>query len=231
MQENDKILSDACILAEQFYWKSFFDNNDKINTVKVAHKQKEKIKKLVNNSAEYSDSTSIISLNHNRVKIKFKTILIAAILIALIVTAAFAVSPMRNFIIHIYDDCSEFIFNTDSTDDYLYASFEYIPKGFELISEKHSKLYQFSVYSNGTSEINIDTLKSKNSKTVIDTEKAICGEITVNDRIGYYSITDRSIILIWSTGKYNHCITADLNGDLISLDTLVKIAQSRKPVK
>lgn len=79
------------------------------------------------------------------------------------------------------------------------------------------------------SSLNIKSLPNDNSVALFDSENAETGEIKVGDTVGYYSITNDTLFLMWSVGNYNYRISADRNDKLIGLDELVKIAQSQKP--
>ncbi len=228
MPKNDKILSDACYLAEEMYWKDFSENIDESKFTDISSEQRNKIYKLINDSPKNVNGKNDTSHATMKSGKKLKAMLIAAVLIILMTATAFSFSPIHNFIVKLYKDCSEIIFNTDESEDYLYSDFTYIPTGYKLSDSTRNKNSQCLLYLNGKKRIVIDTILNKNSKTFIDTENAKTGEIAVNETTGYYSITDSEIILIWSTGKYNHCITADVDDDKISLEEIVKIAQSRQ---
>lgn len=230
MTESDKVLSEACILAEEMYWDDFFKRFASFPPVEIPEGQHEKILKLIygnsidNKGKTESDTRRITSK-------RIKAVIIAAAIIVLLAITAFAIEPVRNFIINIYSDCTEIVFNSNDKNDYLYAEYTFIPKGYILVDSIQGKNSQSLIYSNEGKRILIDSLGNKTSKSVIDTEDSDSGEISFGDETGYYSITDTSIILIWSSGKYNHCIIADLNDNYISLEALVKVAQSRKPLK
>lgn len=228
MPKNDKILSDACYLAEEMYWKDFSENIDESKFTDISSEQRNKIYKLINDSPKNVNGKNDTPHATMKSGKKLKAMLIAAVLIILMTATAFSFSPIHNFIVKLYKDCSEIIFNTDESEDYLYSDFTYIPTGYKLSDSTRNKNSQCLLYLNGKKRIVIDTILNKNSKTFIDTENAKTGEIAVNETTGYYSITDSEIILIWSTGKYNHCITADVDDDKISLEEIVKIAQSRQ---
>ncbi len=230
MTESDKVLREACILAEEMYWDDFFKHFASFPPVEIPEGQHERILKLIyghlidNRKKSEADTRRITSK-------RIKAVIIAAAIIVLLAITAFAIEPVRDFIINIYSDCTEIVFNSNDKNDYLYAEYTFIPKGYILVDSIQGKNSQSLIYSNEGKRILIDSLGNKSSKSVIDTEDSDSGEISFGDETGYYSITDTSIILIWSSGKYNHCIIADLNDNYISLETLVKVAQSRKPLK
>lgn len=230
MTESDKVLRDACILAEEMYWDDFFKRFASFPPVEIPKGQHERILKLIyEHSVDNKEKTN--SETRGITSKRIKAVIIAAAIIVLLAITAFAIEPVRDFIINIYSDCTEIVFNSNDKNDYLYAEYTFIPKGYILVDSIQGKNSQSLIYSNEGKRILIDSLGNKSSKSVIDTEDSDSGEISFGDETGYYSITDTSIILIWSSGKYNHCIIADLNDNYISLETLVKVAQSRKPLK
>lgn len=232
MTQSDTALREACILAEELYWKDFFTKTD-IKTCKASPSLDERIMNLIYGKADNTENS--VSLRGKKKKAGKKHIIsiIAAVLVILVSALAAASAPIRNYILNVYDDYSEFIFNSfkGNEDDYLYAEYSYIPEGYEVASTSKTRLSQKIIYQNDCYQIVIKSVVNSDSALGIDTENAETGEREVGNYGGYYSITESSIILVWSTGKYNHIITADLNGDIITLDEVVKIAESRVPAK
>ena len=227
MPESDIVLKEAVELAEKLYWDDYFNNTDEKQDIDIPSYQRNLIYKLINASSKVKSDADRSKIHSRK---RLKAVLIAAILIILLTVAAFAVTPIRNFFVNVFSDCTEFVFQNKRVDDYLYAEYAYIPDGYKLDSVINMKTSQDYYYKNGNLRINIGTLQNKGSKVVIDTENAETGEIIINESVGFYSITDTAIILLWSSGKYNHCITADIDENNITLDDIVKIAQSRQPV-
>lgn len=230
MTESDKVLSEACILAEEIYWDDFFKKVATFPPVEIPEGQHEKILKLIYG---YSiDNKEKTELNSQRISSKrIKAVIIAAAIIGLLAITAYAIEPVRNFIINVYSDCTEIIFNSSGENDYLYGEYTFIPEGYVLVDSIQGKNSQFLIYSNEEKRIIINSMPNKNSKRVIDTEKAEIGEIMVNNNIGYYSKAKNIIILTWCSGRYNHIITADISEEVYSIEELIKIAQSRQPEK
>lgn len=226
MPESNIVLKEAAELAEKLYWDDYFKNTDEKQDIVIPSHQRNLIYKLINASSKVKSDADRSKIHSRK---RLKAVLIAAILIILLTVAAFAVTPIRNFFIEIYNDCTEIVFQSEEKKDYLYAEYTRVPDEYILISDSRKKRSQFVSFCNGKGEIYIATLPNNNTKAIVDTEKAETGEIRINSDFGYYSISDTSIILIWSTGNYCHSITADID-DNITLDDIVEIAQSRRPV-
>lgn len=230
MTESDKVLSEACILAEEMYWDDFFKRFASFPSVEIPESQHEKILKLIygysiDNKEKTESDTRRISTK------RIKAIIIAAAIIVLLAVSAFAIEPVRNFIINVYSDCTEIIFNSNNNNDYLYAEYTYIPEGYLLVDDYNGRIMCKKTYSYGDCQLFIETVKNERSKRVLDTEESIVGEIIIDNTLGYYSVTESSIMITWTTGKYNHIITADTSEEIYSIEELIKIAQSRQPIK
>lgn len=226
MNKSELALREACILAEQMCYEDLLKRFEESNVI-VPEGQYERICKLIYNqpTTQKNDKKTISK------KIK-TTLLIAAILIILLSVSATAFSPLRDFFARVYKNCTEIVFNITSRDDYLFADYSYIPEGNIKVEDSgiKSAKSQSILYMNGKSIIKIHTFSNKDSVRLIDTENAETGEVAIDGSKGYYSITKTSIMLVWSTGRYNHCLTATLNKN-ITLKEVVKIAQSRYPLK
>ena len=236
MTQNDISLRNACILAEDLYWEDFFKKNNDITERKSSDNLDKRIMSLIYGHPEdlrYGETGKVNEKKFSSKRIKI-AIMVAALLIILFSVSTTAFSPLRDFFTRTYKDKTEFVFfNITNKSDYLFAEYTYIPEGYKKVEDVHykSSKSQAVVYLNGKKQISLVTRKNGHSVRFIDTENAETGNIMVGKHDGYYSITKTSIILVWSTGKYNHCLTADLNGDVITLETLVRIAQSRQPAK
>ena len=229
MTKSDRILKESCIIAEELYWQDFFERVDEEPDTTIPEGQFERILSLIHQQPICED-INLKTLEKRTVFSKrVKAVLVAAIVILLLAVTAMAITPFRNFIIKVYKNCTAIVFNLENKNDYLYANYEDIPEGYELKSDLHSDYSQLITYTNGYFDISINTLLNEKSMTTLDTENSEINEIMIGDLQGYYSLTETNINLIWSTGKYNHCIFAELN-DEITIDLLVKIAQSRQPV-
>ena len=233
MTDSDITLRDACILADEMCYKDLLEQFETHPAIIIPECQYERIRKLIYSQAiVQTDKSKNKEKKTNSKKIK-TALLIAALLIILLSVSATAFNPLRDFFTKIYKDCTEIVFNITNKSDYLFAEYTYIPDGYKKVEDNRIKSTksQIIIYLNGRKKIHLSTLKNGHSSTFIDTENAETGNVMVGKYDGYYSITKTSIILVWSTGKYNHCLTADLNGDVITLETLVRIAQSRQPAK
>ena len=222
------ILKEACEEAEDSYWENYFIKIDEEPEIEIPIKIRNNILNYIYNLQVQQNRESKTPAKSHKL---IRTILIAAILILISVSVACAFSPVRSFIIKVYNDCTEIIFSYDNTDDYVYAYYSYIPEGYELIDDFRGKDVQFLTYTKNEFTIQIDSFKNGNSKTDIDTENAISGEIEINKQMGYYSITNTNIIVVWSTGEYNHCIVADKSDSKLTIEEIIKIVESRNPKK
>lgn len=158
-------------------------------------------------------------------------ILLASAIIAIIFgIVSIAFTPVRNFWIRVYEDCSVITFGNSKDDGYMYAEYNYIPPGYEMIKNETNKSGQWTIFQYGKYEIVITSGKVKNSAALIDTENADTKEIQIKNSKGFLSDTNRSYIFLWSTGKYYHCISAH-HSDKISVDDVIKIAESMAPTK
>ena len=212
------ILKEACIEAEDKYWDRYFEKVDSEPDCVIKKSVDENIISFLSALNFKTTANGSIKLSAKPKKI-VKITLIAAIIVIFLAISVIAVSPLREFIINVYDDCTEFVFNTISGDDYLYAEYNFIPESYKLFSDEKTKTGQRIIYKSGEKQIVIDSDVNEGSKVVIDTENAECGEIPIDEFTGYYSITSSSIILVWSTGENNHMITAEINSN-ISLETV-----------
>ncbi len=234
MTDSDIVLRDACVLAEEMIYEELLKKFDDKSVI-IPKGQFERIQKII-----YGQPVNLSCGDDKKIKDKKATskriktaLLIAALLIILLSVSATAFSPLRDFFTKIYKDCTEIVFNITNKNDYLFAEYTYIPEGYKKVKDIRVKTVgsQYVVYRKENKKITIQTYKNNKSSFFIDTENTETGNIMIDGSNGYYSKTKTSIILVWSTGKYGHCLTADLNSDVTSIETLVKIAQSRQSVK
>lgn len=220
-------LRDAFTEAEDAYWKSFFARMDALPDVLIPADKDERLRNFIRNY----EITPAVKTNRNGMQRGLKALLIAAILLFVLALTAFAFEPVRNFVYKVYTDCTEFVFHSvkGNEDDYLYAEYSYIPEGYSLVSNVKTEQSQIIIYKYGMNQILIQSGDNSGSLLGIDTENAEYGDIQINNYNGYYSITDRCLILVWSTGKHNHVIWAD-KCDMITFDDVVHIAQSSKGI-
>jgi len=219
-------LREACIEADKTYWKSFFEHIDSMPVILIPEEKDKRLRDFIRNY----EITSVGKKNHKGVKQCLKALLIAAIILLALAITTFAFKPMRNYVFHIFNNYTEFIFNDekDADRDFFSADYLYIPEGYELVSKEKSKHLQRLLYTNGGNQIVIRSVLNINNLVEIDTEDAETGEIEIGGKIGYYSCNEKVIIVMWSTGQYYHQIIAD-TCNLVSLDDVIQIAQSAKP--
>ncbi len=217
-------LREACIEADKTYWKSFFEHIDSMPEILIPKDKDERLREFIRN---YRTASETEKKNRNGMTRGIKVLLIAAIILLAIAVTAFAFEPFRNFVYRVYTDCTEFVFESvkGNKDDYLYAKYSYIPKGYKLVQNNKTKTSQKIIYENESNQIVIQTDMGSSSVLGIDTENAEYGDLDINGYDGYYSINQTSIIVAWSTGRNHHVICADRNS-IMNLDDVVHIAQS-----
>ncbi len=222
----EAVLKEACIEADELYWESFFERIDSLPDVLIPTDKDERLRDFIRNY----EMKSAGKKNRKGMTRGIKALLIAAIILMAAAFTAFAFEPVRNFVFKVYTDCTEFVFSSakGNEDDYLYADFLYIPDGYKLVSNTKTKTQHRIVYMNGVNMLIIKSDESSGSVLGIDTENAVHGELEINGCVGYYSINQSSIIIVWSTGKYYHIIIAD-QCDEIGFEDVVQIAQSITP--
>ena len=156
-----------------------------------------------------------------------RVLLAAALLLLLLLGTALAFEPVRHYIFT-YFDGTDIIFRDDGRKDSLKETFTYIPEGYLLEEERHSKESNYYLYRDKKrnklsiySEIN-------GGSVFINTEDVDYTEVVIQGFVGYYVERNDGLILTWSTGKYSHTIGADINSttNLTKADIL-KIATSR----
>ena len=226
MTQSDTALMEGCFLAEELYWKDFFTKTD-IKTCKASPSLDERIMNLIYGKADNTENSVSLLGKKKKTGKKHIIAIIAAVLVILVSALAAASAPVRNYILYVYDDYSEFIFKSfkGNEDDFLYAEYSYIPDGYEVVSNIKTKTQQKIIYENGSYQIVIKSGVGSDSVLGIDTEQSESGGIVINGYDGYYSINQTSLIVVWSTGKNYHMIKAD-QCDTITLDVIVRIAQS-----
>ena len=229
----DSFLREVCLEAEKEYWQPILDEIVSEPDINIPAKADRRtinyIQKLEKKYLYYKTDYS----HRFNSKRGLKALLIAAILIFLLSVSAFSFNPFKTFLYNIYTKGTEFFFsyNRSAKDDLPYSRYTYIPEGYNIVYDNRSKFGQRIKYIKGTKRIIIDSNMVQHSSLNIDTELAKTGEIKIGEYDGYYSVTESEIIVVWSTGKYYHHIVADLNGESLTLDRVIKIAESRIPEK
>ena len=229
----ESFLREVCFEAEKEYWQPILDELASEPDIDISvEADRRTIKYIRKLEKKYLHYNSKISNSFNS-KRGLKVLLIAAILIILLSVSAFSFNPLKEFFYNVYTKGTEFFFNynKNAKDDYLYGEYLYIPNGYKLEYNKKLNHSQKMLYIKDGKQIIINTNTNNHSSLGLNTEKAKTGDIIIGNYKGYYSETERSISVVWTSGQYYHYITADLDNDLITLDTVIKIAESRIPEK
>ncbi len=216
---NEAILKAACIAADEELSAGLLALVNSMPDISVSEAEREKILSVLIPGSTKKKKTH---------KKALRVLLAAAIILLLTALTVFAVKPLRNFVVEMFKDESRIIFSQSEGRSSLYPHYDYIPEGYVLTDIKKGKTSQWLEYKCGIYGLNIKSLPNDNSVALFDSENAETGEIKVGDTVGYYSITNDTLFLMWSVGNYNYRISADRNDKLIGLDELVKIAQSQK---
>lgn len=227
---NDDILFVACLEAKNRLDNAYLKKLDEMVEPTVSKKTKKNIIRYISSLENNNSIGESITLNTNKRlnKKTLRTILVAAILILLFAIGSFAISPIRNYIVHTFDDHSKILFITSAGRDNLYSNYMYIPNGYEIESDEKLNDGQFTILKSEEKRIVIDSGKEKDSILVIDTENSKTEEVKFKNYTGYTSKTKTSYILVWSSGRYYHSIVADYSED-ITLEDIIKIAENMVP--
>ncbi len=231
---SDEALKAACFKAEEMALGEFISALSDLPEVTLKKKDHKRIRKFlkildsgyVKDTAFNLQSTTKIYT----VRRTLKSALVAAIILALLIVTGVAVKPIRNFFTEVTSDGTFFKFGvSNDNNDYLYASYSYIPEGYTLVSDKNMEQMQITEYKNNNMVIYINSAaNSKGSNLFVNSENAIeTGEVMVGGSVGYYCINEEDTTIVWATGKYHYLIMAD-NCNEITVETLVKIALSRE---
>ena len=161
-----------------------------------------------------------------------KVAIAAIIILSMIFVTAMASDSFRDYIIKSYYNGTELIFNGTSEDDYIHASYDCHLKGYRLVENKNSKHSQHVVYSNEDGAI-IEIETDRNGAVVgLDTEHGDLQKVDVNGNDAFAIELEEAVVLTWSSGRYTTCITADTDEEnRVTIDDLIRIAESRKKVK
>ncbi len=221
-------LREACIEADNNYWESFFKHIDSMPDVIIPKSKDKRLRIFIRN---YGISSYTDKKTHKGMKRSIKSLLIAAVILLVATFTAFAFKPVRNYVFRIFDRYTEFVFKSGKVadGDFFSAEYLYIPEGYKFVSNEKSKSVQRLLYKNGDNQIVIRSVLNNNNLVEIDTEDSETDEIIIGNSIGYCSSNEKVIIVMWSTGRYYHQIIAD-TCDLITLDDVIQIAQSAKPI-
>ena len=161
-----------------------------------------------------------------------KVMLVAAILMALFTVSALAIGPIRDFFVRVYNEYTQVIFNNTGEDDYFYGEYMYIPDGYELSNYMESNTYQWYIYQNSNEKIiNISTQKNEDSLLSLNTQGIEITELIVSGHQALYYENTGLRTLAWSTGKYNHFVSCRIEDESLTIEELIKIAESRVELK
>lgn len=217
---NEQILKAAFSLADEELSREWLLKAESLPDVFISEADRKRILAALNRSGNTMKKST---------KRALKVLLAAAIILLIMTVTVFAYKPSRNFVVTKFYDASEIIFTQTSGKGSLYPEYEYIPEGYIQTKTEKDKSGILSEYKCGSAGLYIISSKSKNSVIFFDSEDGETGETEIGEAIGYYSITDRNVILMWPKGKYCYAIIADRTARINDIDVLVKIAQSQKP--
>ena len=164
---------------------------------------------------------------HRLSKKTVRVLLAAALLLLLLLGTALAFEPVRHYIFT-YFDGTDIIFRDDGRKDSLKETFTYIPEGYVLEEEKHSKESNYYLYRDkNKNKMSIYT-EINGGSVFINTEDVNYTEVDIQGFTGYYVERSDGLILTWTTGKYSHTIGADFNSTTnLTKAEILKIATSR----
>lgn len=134
--------------------------------------------------------------------------------------------PFLNLFINSEERKTDIEFNKDQAiveDESFAVLFEYIPKGYELVSEEIEEQDVSLMYLNSDEETIFIDMYYGGSSISLDTEDAEHGEIKINGEQGFYSYKDGLTMLVFSKNEYVYSITAS-----IELEEVIRIAENIK---
>ena len=219
--------AEACKEADDQILETLIETID----AQPAEALKGKEKKQMHSFLKSIEKNSMPVVHHGFSRLA-KVAIAAIIILSMIFVIAMASDSFRDYIIKSYYNGTELIFNGTSDNDYPHASYDCHLKGYQLVENKKSKYSQYIVYSNEDgAQINI--LTDLNGAVIgLDTEHGDLQKVSVNGKDAFGIELEDVIVLTWSSGKYTTYITAETNEKSgISIDDLIKIAESRKKVK
>lgn len=157
--------------------------------------------------------------------------IIAGVLIALIICSitVMSVEALRVPFFNLFVNTKEKITTIEvdegqTSDNNSFADlFEYIPDGYEMMSEDNQDNTTSFIFTNGNGDsIFIDILNKEHSAGV-DTEDAEYNEIMTNAFQGFYSIKNGTTNLVFIKNNYTYLILGS-----IDLEEIIKIAENIK---
>lgn len=226
---DENILKQACKSVDDLRVQRLIDEADK-QPDHTFSKNYEKCKKRII-SDHYKYVIEKAKFNKRRTTSKVvKIILVAAVIMALLVSTVLAYAPFRKFILSELSYGTEIIFNSTEGKDYLDEKYTYIPDGYTLKDVFDDDILHTLTYSDDKgNEIFITSTLNDGGTVFINTENADCQSVNINGYDGFYVEQDNALILTWATEKYNHTIKADFNENSnVDKNAMVNIAKSRE---
>ncbi len=220
------VLINACSLADDMYISEALAYYDSLPEFEYSKQFEKKMEKLCSHMR---------GGRYRKISRPFKTLLVAAILTALISSSATAVPPasalIKNYIANVNSRRTILEYKND-IETYGTVCSEYdIPDGYELISQKQSDTNESCVYQNSDGyTLRSYSSISENSVSTVNTEGAIeVSEIPMHGTTAFFVHGDGEFYYIsFALGEYNYRIMADANG--ITKDEFLEMAKSRKNV-
>ena len=192
-------------------------------------------KRVLDNNLNTEEVNHEEHTGHELYRLSSKTIkvmLVAAILMILFTITAIAIEPIRDFFVRVYNEYTQVVFNNTGGDDYLYSKYTYIPEGYVFDDYGKSRISQWYVYKDSEEKfINISTQKNNESIHSLNTEEIKITELTISGHQALYYENAGMRTLAWSTGQYNHFIDCKIEDESLTIEELIKIAESRVELK
>ena len=229
MEDNNRILAlDALLSQRDDLIREALGEQNALS----AEEEQTQIAKLLEQTRE-PDEAGIVPLKRRaRRPGRRLLILAAAILLTLVLLGStIAVEPVRHYILNTFDG-TDIIFKNEYTEDSLNERFNYIPAGFALTKEEHDSQGNHwsyrDAYGNG---LDIDTMKN-GSTGFINTEGVGYEEVEIQGHVGLYVERPGDCrMLLWSTGKFHHLVSADLTETShVTREDVFRIANERELV-
>ena len=223
---NELIFTLACTEAKRQLLNEYITKLDCMPDVSIPKGSNFRNKRIIETYLKKSTKQSNGKVNKRKY---IKTVIIAAILLILMTTTAFSIKVITEYIADGYEDFDDFskkVLLIINGYDYLDETYS-MPEGYKMEETiKNNDGSITTVYSDGANIITIDSTKTRQEKYWATTGASVKNEVMIGNLTGYYTETGDTIILIWSTGRYSHKITANKGGNLTK-EALIEIARSR----
>lgn len=227
---NEEVFKNACVEAANQLCKEFIEKIEGEPNVKLPKRERKKIisflKDLDNGKYgknESDDKKVIVRPTRKALKV----LLVAAIILIITATTVFAVAPLRDFVITLYDDYITVIFDKGDSQGKILSDFDQIPKEFILKEKSKSSIGYDARYENANGDRLIISALKNGATIALDSEVVDSGDITVNGNPGKYTVDENGSVLTWTNNGYTYVITSD-NTSNLTIDDLVVIAESQK---